>query len=182
MSKRPRRSRAKRLGNADLARIDVDLANVTEDENPYAEFVRPTVDREALLRAVRYHQFDFILATESARRTIDLDTAGKWRRLCLIRAAKRELLAMEQELEGVVPDAHADDPRNSTPVTKEKLWRLAHPQREPRNTAEVSRWFTREVSPSCDPVSVSRSAVTINLRLFADLCGVPLSAIRKALP
>lgn len=185
MSKRTRRSRAKPVTNDQLARIEEELANVTEAENPYAQWVRPQVDREALLRAVHYPQFQFALNLELGRDTINLDDAGRWRRLCLIRAAMRELRKMEQELGEVVPVAQPNDPRNRTPVTKETLWRLTHPGREPRNTAEVSRWYAREVFPFVDPsVSdpASRKRLTINLRLFAERFGLLLDDLRRTLP
>lgn len=185
MSKRPRRPRAKAWTAADLGRIDTELARVTEAENPYAEFVRPTVDREALLRAVSYPQFDAILAAESARRGLTLSDEAKWRRLCRIRAAMRELLAMEDELGTVKPVVRPGDPRNQIPVTKDALWRLVHPGQEPEQQNTASRWYASKVYPVVDPTPhdpKSRERVTINLRLFAERFGLPLEAVRRALP
>lgn len=184
MSKKRRPSRAKPWSAADLARLDTDLAHVTEKENPYWEDVRPMVDREALLRAVTYPQFDTILAEEGKRRGLSLEDEWRWSRLCRIRAAMRELAAMEQELGDATPKARPDDPRNKIPVPKIALWRLVHPGQEPEQQNTASRWYANKVFPIADPTPhdpTSREHVTINLRLFAERFGLPLEAVQKAL-
>lgn len=215
MSKRQRRSRAKPQTDGELARMERAFKERRRaDERPeptlritpalwenireamkdvpvpeeLAVSVDPAVDRRALIQAVLCWDFEDELFKRWG--AVDPQQAFRWLLLCRVRAAMDELRELAHDLGDVVSPVLPDDPRNEVPVSTEHLWRVAHPGREPRNTAEVSRWFAAKVCgpQGCDPdppnPSVSRRRVTVNLRLFREKCcpRLTLDEVRRQIP
>lgn len=150
--------------------------------------VDPAVDRAAIIRAVLCRDFENELFRQQFERgSVDAQQAFRWLLLCRVRAAMNELKAMADELRDAAAPVREGDPRNTVPVPKDTLWRLANPGRDPKNTAEVSRWYADAIPGphGCDPDPSNpkdRGWVTVNLRLFAAKFGLSLDAVRTALP
>lgn len=165
------------------------MRDVVVDE--LAHSIDPAVDRAAIIRAVLCRDFDNELFRQHFERgTVDAQRAFRWLLLCRVRAAMNELKAMADELDDAVAPVREGDPRNTKPVPKSALWRLANPGREPKNTAEVSRWYADSIPGphGCDPDPSNptpeneRKFVTVNLRLFAAKFGLSLDAVCASLP
>lgn len=212
MSKRQRRSRAKPVPDAKIASVERAMAGARrKSERPapsggvnpalwaniqtmlsvpdeLAVSVDPAVDRHALIQAVLCWNFESELFSRLSKG--DAERTYRWLLLCRARAAMDELRALVDDLDpkgDTRAPTLADDPRNTVPVTKEALWRLAHPGRKPEQTNTASRWFADNVAGphGCDPDPSdprSRAWVTVNLRLFAAKFGLSLEALRAALP
>lgn len=153
--------------------------------------VDPAVDRRALIEAVLCPDFENEVSRQHFERgSVDAQQAFRWLLLCRVRAAMDELRQLADALGDAAAPAREDDPRNAVPVTKEALWRVAHPGRDPRNTAEVPRWYAAKVCgpQGCDPdppdPRASRRRVTVNLRLFHEKCcpRVRIDEVRRQLP
>lgn len=161
-----RKSRAKRpvFSEGDIARHEADIA---VDSGPYAQWVRPSVDRRALLDAVTYPYADQWLSMYAGHGVSD-EQEERWRTLFRIRAIQRELSDWADELGADAPSP--DDPRSHR-ITKAELFEVVN-KRPPRNTASASRWFAAKVAPNCGPSPRrGRGKVTVNLNLFAKTFG-----------
>lgn len=162
------------------------MRDVVVDE--LADSIDPAVDRAAIIRAVLCRDFENELLRQHLQRgTVDARQAFRWLLLCRVRAAMNELRALADELGDAAAPVRPDDPRNTKPVPKERLWRLAHPGRDPKNTAEVSRWYAAKVcGPNgCDPNPSDpkdRGWITVNLWLFSTKFNIPLDELTDALP
>jgi len=153
-----------------------------------ADSIDPAVDRAAIIRAVLCRDFENELLRQHLQRgAVDARQTFRWLLLCRVRAAMNELRALADELGDAAAPVRPDDPRNTKPVPKERLWRLAHPGREPKNTAEVSRWYAENIPgpEGCDPEPSDprdRAWVTVNLWLFSTKFNIPLDELIDALP
>jgi hypothetical protein len=171
-----RRSRRKKLSDAQLARAEQTLATGNTEIAPgidYGPEIRPKVDRDALLRAVDYAHFDWTLhllqtSRAPAEGAISPEAAARWRTLARLRAIQRECADWIAELGGNVEPAQPGDSR-SRRVSKGELFAVVKGRR-PANSAEASRWFAQHRS-KLDPEPndpLSRAKVTVNLRMLME--------------